>query len=182
MAVLAQLVEEDHLIGEDVRRIAHVVVEEAQLRIQEAGRPRRWDHPGGANVGDVLPTAVHAALALLNGEGLFGPVWHVVDHRIPDGTGVLRHVDVNVAECRCQHVQREGSGVVHIENGRSAVGDDDPGVTDRSVGWGAQRHDHHVQVALGAADPMLDGILGLEEPVKAEVLEFSLQIGHREVR
>ena len=178
--VQSHLLQEHHLVGKDVARVAAVVVEEAQLVVEEAGRARRRDHPGCVDVGDVLPAAVHAPLALLDGEGLLGAVWHVVDHRVPDGTGVLRHMHIDMAEFG-QHVQSEWARVVHVEDGRDAIGDDDAGVADRAVGRCAQRDDHHVQIALGPAHPMLDGVLGLEEPVEAELLQFPPQIGNGEV-
>ena len=87
------------------------------------------------------------------------------------------HVDV--AELR-EHVQRQRPRVVHVEHGGGAVGDDDSRVADRAVGRGA-RDDHHVQVALGTAQEVLDGVLRLEEPVEAELVQFPLEVGHREV-
>ncbi len=155
MAVLAHLVQEHHLVGEDVRRVAVVVVEVAQLRVQEARRAGRRDHPGRADLGDVLAAAVHLALALLGAERFLGALGHVVDHRVPDRARVLQHVHVDVAELRGQHVQVERPRVVHVEHGGGAVGDHQAGVADRAVGRCAQRDDHHVEIALGAADRCL---------------------------
>ena len=177
----SKLFEEHHLVGKDVGRVPVVVVEIAQFRVQEARRSGRRDHPGGPDVGDVLPAAVHPALALLSAEGLLGALRHVVDHRIPDGPGVLRQVDVDTAELRLQAVQRQWPGVVHIEDGGDAVGEDQPGVADRSVGRGAQRDDHHVQIALGAAEAVLDGVLGLQEPMEAQGFQLPLEVGYGEV-
>ena len=90
------------------------------------------------------------------------------------------HVDV--AEVGVQHVEVDRPGVVHVERDRLAVGDHQPGVADRAVGRGAQRDDHHVEVALGPADAMLDRVGGLEEAVEAQLLQFAPQVGHRVVR
>ena len=181
VAVGAHLVEEDHLVGEDVGRIAVVVVEVAQLGIQEARRAGRRDHPGRADLGDVLPAAVHLALALLGAERLLGAGRHVVDHRVPDRARVLQHVHVDLAEIGVQDVEIDGPGVVHVEADGLAVVDDQAGVADRAVGGRAQRDDHHVEVALGPADAVLDRVGGLEEPVEAQLLQFAAQVGHREV-
>ena len=98
MAVGAHLVEEDDLVGEDVGRVAVVVVEVAQLGVEEARRARGRDHPGRADLRDVLAAAVHLALTLLGAERLLGAGRHVVDHRVPDRAGVLQHVHVDLAE------------------------------------------------------------------------------------
>ena len=181
VAVPAQLFEEHNLVGENVARIAMVVIEIAQHRIQKARWTRGRDHPGRCDVGDVLAAAIHSALALLNGEGLLGAIGHVVDHRIPDSPGVLRHVHVDTAEFG-QCVQAQRPGIIHVEHRCVAVGDHDPGVADWAVGRSAQRDDHHVKVALGAAEAMLDGVLGLEELVKAQRLQLPLEVWHRKVR
>ena len=68
-----------------------------------------------------------------------------------------------------------------LKHDRLAVVDHQTGVADRAVGRGAQRDDHHVEVALGPADAVFDRVGGLEEPVEAELLQFALQVGHREV-
>ena len=175
------LVEEDHLVGEDVGGVAVVVVEVAQIRVQEAGRSGRRDHPRGADLGDVLAAAVHLALALLRSERLLGAGWHLVDHRVPDGPGVLQHVHVDLAEVGVQHVEVHRPRVVHVERDRLAVVDDQSRIPDRPVGRGAQRDDHHVQVALGSADPVFDRVGGLEEPGEPESLQFPAQVGHREI-
>ena len=80
-----------------------------------------------------------------------------------------------------EHVEAQWPGIVHVENGGDAVGDDDAGVADRPIGRGAQRDDHDVEIALRTAEVVLDGVLGLEELVKAQCLQLALQIGHREV-
>ena len=80
-----------------------------------------------------------------------------------------------------QHVEVDGPGVVHVERDGLAVVDHQAGVADRAVGGGAQRDDHHVEIALGPADAVLDGVGGLEEAVEAELLQLAPQIGHREV-
>lgn len=70
------------------------------------------------------------------------------------------------------HVDR--ARVVHVEHGGLAVGDDQAGVADRSVGRGTHCDDHDVELARperslrsdlnsGSRDPMLDGVGGLEE-------------------
>ena len=79
-------------------------------------------------------------------------------------------------------VQIDRSGVVHVEGDRLAVRHHQTRVADRAVGRGPQRDDHHVEIALGAADGVLDGVGGLEEPVEAELLEFTLEVGYRIVR
>ena len=81
-----------------------IVVEIAQFGVEKAGRSGRGDDPGRVHIGDVLPTAVHSALAFLDCEGLLGAFGHVVDHRIPDSAGVLRHVHIDAAELS-EHVQ-----------------------------------------------------------------------------
>ena len=182
MARSADLVEEDHLVGKDVRRIAVVVVEVAQFGIEEAGRTRGRDHPRRADLGDVLAAAVHLTLALLDAERLLGAGRHVVDHRVPDGAGVLQHVHVDVTEVGVEDVQIDGARVVHVERDGLAVRDDQAGVSDGAVGRGAQRDDHHVEVALRPTQTVLDRVGGLEEPVEAERLERATQVGHREVR
>ena len=180
MAVGAHLVEEDHLVGEDVGRVAVVVVEVAQFGVEEARRAGRRHHPRRADLGDVLPAAVHLALTLLDAERLLGARGHVVDHRVPDRARVLQHVHVDVAEVGVQHVEVDGPGVVHVERDGLAVGDHQSGVADRAVGRRAQRDDHHVEIALGPADAVLDRVRGLEEPVEAELLQLAAQIRHRD--
>ena len=98
MAVRPHLVQEHDLVGEDVGRVAVVVVEFAQLRIQEARRPGRRDHPRCAHLRDVLPAAVHLPLPFLRAERRLGALGHVVDHRVPDRPRVLQHVHVDLAE------------------------------------------------------------------------------------
>ena len=120
MAVVLQLFEEHHLVREDVGRITVVVVEVAQFRIKEARRSGRRDHPRGTDIGDVLPAAVHPALTLLDSERLLRALGHVVDHRVPDGARVLRHMHINVTELR-QRVETQRSRVVHVEHRRRAV-------------------------------------------------------------
>ncbi len=136
VAVGAHLVEEDDLVGKDVGRVAVVVVEVAQVGVQEAGRPGRRNHPGGADLGDVLPAAVHLTLTLLDAECFLGPGWHVVDHRVPNGTRVLQHVHVHVPEFGFEDVEVDGPGVVHVERDGLAVGDHQSGVADGAVGRG----------------------------------------------
>ncbi len=63
----------------------------------------------------------------------------------------------------------------------SDVVDHQTGVADRTVGRGAQRDDHHIEIALGPADAVFDRVRRLEEPMEAHLLEFALQVGHREV-
>ncbi len=123
MAVRPHLIEEHHLVGEDVGRIAVVVVEVTQFGIEEARRPGRRHHPRRADLCDVLAAAVHLALTLLGAERLLGPGRHVVDHRIPDCARVLQHVHVDVAEVGVQHVEVDGPRVVHVETNGLAVVD-----------------------------------------------------------
>ncbi len=182
MTVRRHLVQEHHLVGEDVGRIVVVVVEVAQLRVEKARRAGRRDHPGRADLRDVLPAAVHPALPLLGPERFLGPGRHVVDHRVPDRPRVLQHVHVDLAEIGVQHVQVDGPGIVHVEGDGLPVVDDQAGIADGPVGGRAQRDDHHVQVALGPAHPVFDRVGGLEEPVEAQLLQLAPQVGHREVR
>ena len=181
MAVCPHLVQEHHLVREDVGRVAVVVVEVAQFGIEEARRAGRRDHPRRADLSDVLAAAVHLALTLLGAERLLGAGRHVVDHRVPDRARVLQHVHVDVAEIGVQHLEVDGPRVVHVEAHGLSVVDHQTGVADRAVGRGAQRDDHHVEVALGPADAVLDRVRRLEEPVKAQLLQFALQVGHRVV-
>ncbi len=81
----------------------------------------------------------------------------------------------------CQDVKVDGPGVVHVERDGLSVGDHQPGVADGTVGRGAQRDDHHVEVALGAADAVLHRVGGLEEPVEAQRLQLAAQVRHRVV-
>ena len=82
----------------------------------------------------------------------------------------------------CQHVQIHGARVVHVEHRGGAVGDDQPRVADGAVGRRPQRDDHHIQLALGSADAVLDRVGGLEEAVETQLLQFAPQVGYREVR
>ena len=179
MAVLAHLVQEHQLVREDVRRVAVIVVEVTQFGVQETRWPSGRDDPGGAHLRDVLTAAVHSALPFLGAEGFLGAGRHVVDHWVPDGARVLQHVHVDVPELFGQHVKIDGAGVIHVESRCGAVGYHEAGVADGSVGRSAQRDDHDVQVTLGAADPMLDGVLGLHEGVEPQPLQFAPQIRHR---
>ena len=153
--VPAHLVQKDHLVGKDVRRIAAIVVEEAQVVVEETRRAGRRDNPGCPDIGNVLPAPVHAALTFLDGERLLGAVRHVIDHGVPDRTGVLRHVHIDAIEFG-EHVDAQWAGVIHVENRRGAVGQHDSGVTDRAVGRCTQRDDHDVQIALGSGQPVFD--------------------------
>ena len=182
MAVAAHLVEEHHLVGKDVGRIAVVVVEVAQLGSRKHGGP-------ADGTTHVAPTwAMYWRARSIWRCRFWVPnvslarVRHVVDHRVPDRAGVLQHVHVDVTEGVRQHVQIHRSGVVHVESGCRAVGNHQRRVADRAVGRCAQRDDHDVQVALGPADPVLDRVGGLEEAVKAQLLQRISQIGHRIVR
>ncbi len=182
VAVAAHLVEEHHLVGEDVGRVAVVVVEVTQLGVQETRRAGGRDHPGRPDLSDVLTGPVHLALTLLDAERLLGALRHVVDHRVPDGAGVLQHVHVDVTERVGQHVEIDRPRVVHVERRRDAVADHQPRIADRAVGGRAQRDDHDVQLALRAAEPVLHRVGGLEEPVKPQHLQRIFQVRHRIVR
>ena len=81
-----------------------------------------------------------------------------------------------------QRIQSQRPGIVHVEHRRVAVGDHDPGIADRTVSGRTQRDDHYVKIALGAAETVLDGVTGLEKLMKAQCLQFSLEVGHRKVR
>ena len=182
MAVGTHLVEEDHLVGEDVGGIPVVVVEVTQLGVQEARWAGRRDHPCRPDLRDVLAGPVHLALPLLNAERLLGALRHLVDHRIPDRTGVLQQVHVDVTELIRQHIEIHRPGVVHVEGGRDAVVDHQRRIADRPVGGRAQRDDHDVQLTLRTAEPVLHRIGGLEEVVKAQHLQRIFQVWHRIVR
>lgn len=102
-------------------------------------------------------------------------------------------MDVDVAERLVHRIHVDRARVVHVEHGGLAVGDDETGVADRTVGRGPQRNDHDVESAgperglrsdldSGRRDPMLDGVDGLEELGEAQRLEFTPQIRHRVVR
>ena len=78
-----------------------------------------------------------------------------------------------------QWIQRQRPGVIHVEHRRDAVGDDDSGVADRTVGRSPQRDDHDVEVTPGSTEVMFDGILGLDKLVKAQRLQLTLEIGNR---
>ena len=164
--VCAQLIQEHHLVGEDVGRVTAIVVEVAQLGVQKTWRPRRRHHPTRPHLGDVLPGAVHPALPLLGPERLLGAGRHVVDHRVPDRSGVLQQVYVDVPESGCEHVQIDWPGIVHVENRCRAVRNHQCRVTDGAVGGGPQGDHHDVQVAFWSGHPVLDRIAGLKEPVK----------------
>ncbi len=115
MAVRPHLVQEHRLVREDVGRVAVVVIEVAQVGIEEARWASRRDHPRRADLSDVLAAAVHLALTLLGAERLLRPCRHVVDHRIPDRARVLQHVHVDMVEVGVQHVEVDGARVVHVE-------------------------------------------------------------------
>ncbi|CDZ88344.1 hypothetical protein RHRU231_40094 [Rhodococcus ruber] len=181
VAVQAHLLEEDHLVGEDVALVAVVVVEVAQRRVEEHRRTGRRDHPRRPDLVDVAAAAVHAALALLLAEVRLGALGDVVDHRVPDRARVLQQVDVDLPEGLEHRVHLDRAGVVHVEHRGLAVRDDETGVADRSVRGCAQGDDHHVQVALGPADGVLDGIGRLEELREPELLELATQVRDREV-
>ena len=88
-------------------------------------------------------------------------------------------MDVDLPEGVAQRVQVDGPGVVHVETGGFPVRDDEARVTDRTVRGSAQSDDHDVEIALGTADGVLDGVFRLEELVEAELLEFTLEVRHR---
>ena len=88
---------------------------------------------------------------------------------------------VDLPEVRVHHVEIDGPGIVHVERDGLAVVDDQAGVPDRAIGGGAQGDHHHLEVALRPADAMFHRIGGFEEPVKADLLQLALQVGHREV-
>ena len=162
----AHLIQEHHLVGEDVGRIAAVVVEIAQFGIQKTRRPGRGNHPGRIDLGDVLASAVHSALPFLGAERFLGARRHVVDHWIPDGSGVLQQMHIDMSELRRQHIQIHRPGVVHVEGRRRAVGHHQSRISDRSVRGCPQGDDHDVEFAFGPADLVLDRVAGLDEPVK----------------
>ena len=183
VAVRAHLVEEHHLVGEDVGRVAVVVVEVAQLadRGSTAARPtgppmsRRPARCTGGNG----PSGAAAS-------GCRTPPWPARACRRPSGTRSRRSTAAcarrRAPKSACSDVEVDRPRVVHVERHRLSVVDHQPGVADRAVGGRAQRDDHHVEVALGPADAVLDRVGGLEEAVKAELLELAAQVGHREVR
>jgi hypothetical protein len=177
----AHLVKEHGLVREDVGGIAAVVVEVTQLGVEEARRTRRWHHPRRVDLGDVLAAAVHLTLPLLGAERLLGPRGHVVHHRVPDRARVLQHVHVDLPEIGVQHFEVDGARVIHVEAHRFSVVDHQTGVSDRAVGRSAQRDDHHVEIALWPAHPVLDRVRRLEESMETDFLEFALQVGHRVV-
>ena len=96
--------------------------------------------------------------------------------------GVLQHVHVDVTEVGFEGGKLDGARVVHVERHGHPIRDDQAGVSDGAVGRGAQRDDHHVEVALGPTQTVLDRVGGLEEPVEAERFECATQVGYREVR
>ena len=64
----------------------------------------------------------------------------------------------------------------------AAVGDHEAGVADRAVGGARNAMIITSRLALGPADPVFDRVGGLEEPVKAQLLQLPAQVRHREVR
>ena len=68
------------------------------------------------------------------------------------------------------------AGVVHVEHRRRAVRDDDPGVADRPSA-GARSDDHDVQITLWGRSPGCLTESGLEEPVEAQRLQVTLEVG-----
>jgi hypothetical protein len=91
-------------------------------------------------------------------------------------------VHVDSAEVGVQHVEIDRARVVHVEADGLTVVDHQSGVPDRAVGRCAQRDDHHVEVAVGPADAVLDRVGRLEEPMEPQRLQLTLQVGHRVVR
>ncbi len=177
----AHLVQEHHLVGEDVRRIAVVVVEIAQFGIQEARRPGRRDHPGGADLCDVLAAPVHLALPLLDPEGLLGAGRHVVDHRVPDGSRVLQHVHVDLTEIRVEDFKIDGRASFMLKATVS------PSSTTRPESPMGPSAGARSAMIITSRSPLGPLTVCLTESVvsknrwKPSPFEGALHVGHREV-
>ena len=173
-------VEEDGLVGEDVRLVTVHVVQVPQLVVEEAGRSRGGKHKRRAHLLDVPQRPLHPVRPLLSCDLGLRRLREVVDHRVPNGPRILQEVAVVTPALgegqQCGEV--EGPGVVLVQDGGGAVVDGQGRVPERTVGGGDQRGDHDPQTV------QLDGRLvgHRHEPPETERPQRRLQIVHRELR
>ena len=176
VALLAHELQERQLAGEDVGGVVVEVVdgEQAVALVQEAGRAGEGEHLLGAVLLDVAQRARHAVLALAAADGGLHAVREVVDHRVPDGAGVLQEVRVVRTE-RGDRAVLDRPGVVLVEDPNLAVVDRDTAVAERAVGRGDQRVDEDPQAAREFGDLP---VAGLHEVPEAQLLQLLAQVRH----
>ncbi len=176
-AVLRVFLDEHLLVGEDVAFVTEDVVELPERVVEEAWRPGDREHPRRLEVVDVAERPVELPIPLLLAERGLGGLRQLVDHRVPDRTGELQQVRVNVAELG-EPGQVGRARVVLVEQPDAVVLDPQRRVADRPVGRGGERLDHHLEPAVE-----LDHVVGrgLQEVPEAELLELVAQLRGREL-
>lgn len=97
VAAALQHVEEYGLVGENARlgSVDHVEVE--QIRIKEAWRTCARSDRASADCLDIAHGPSELSVDLGIACEFLCPLFHLVDHRVPDGSGVLQPVEIDGA-------------------------------------------------------------------------------------
>ena len=169
--LLRDVVKEDRLGGEDVVGIVVQVVELEQVVVQEARRAGRRDRDPRVHQLDVAIRPGQLGDALLVRQGHLRARRQVVHHGVPDGARELQEEDVDRPE-RQEMVGIGRPRVVHVEQTRLAVVDDQGRVADGAVRRGHERLDLEGQAIIGVDR---SAVLGLQEAVEAQRLELLAQ-------
>ena len=156
----------DRGIREDVVGITVEVVKVHQVVIEEAGWSGAGHDVGGADLLRVAEGALHLGDPLLAAESVFHLLRKAVDHRVPDGAGVLQEVDIVGAE-RLQRLEMDGAGVVLVEDLHLAIVEGKTGVAKRAIGGGDERGDHDLE----AVDVVGFAVFRVDEVGEAELAQ-----------
>ncbi len=119
-SLVAQVVQEDDLVGEGAGRVSCQGVEGEQVLIEKAWRARGGHDIPGANGLYVTGCPVKAVCPFRGTEPAFRGSGQLIAPRPPDGARILEHVHVVRSE-RLQRAQVWRAGVILVEDPRGPV-------------------------------------------------------------